>query len=277
VQTPEDARTSFISVEPRTAKILPGVGEDVFRTLQAMPGVVAPNDFTSQLVVRGSGPDQNLIVMDGVEIFNPYRLYGFISMFNPETVTDINLIAGGFPAKYGDRLSAVLDVTNKEGGRAKPMGGNISASISNANVVLEGPTPFGLRGSWLISARRTYYDLIVGPIAKSMGVVDGEVAFPSFSDVQSKIVLGPFASHKVILNGLLSRDATNIVTGDNRVTPDSASVMDQTSNQVFSGAWYYSPSKSFLSRFVISWYRNRFDTDFAAEFLDPHRIQRHIQ
>ncbi len=61
------------------------------------PGVTSPNDFTSQLVIRGSGPDENLIIMDDVEIFNPYRLYGLVSMFNPETLADITLITGGFP------------------------------------------------------------------------------------------------------------------------------------------------------------------------------------
>ncbi len=114
-QEQRDTRTSLIDLNPRSAKILPGAGEDVMRTLQSLPGVLAPNDFSSQLIVRGSGPDQNLIIMDDVEIFNPYRLYGVISMFNPDAVANVNLITVGFLARYGDRLSAVLDVTNKEG------------------------------------------------------------------------------------------------------------------------------------------------------------------
>ena len=98
-QEQSDTRTSLIDLNPRSAKVLPGAGEDVLRTLQSLPGVLAPNDFSSQLIVRGSGPDQNLIVMDDIEIFNPYRLYGVISMFNPDAVSDVNLITGGFPAK----------------------------------------------------------------------------------------------------------------------------------------------------------------------------------
>ncbi|HEY6437357.1 MAG TPA: carboxypeptidase-like regulatory domain-containing protein, partial [Ignavibacteriaceae bacterium] len=82
-QDQRDTRTSLIDLNPRDAKILPGAAEDVFRTLQSLPGVLAPNDFSSQLVVRGSGPDQNLIILDDVEVFNPYRLYGVVSMFNP--------------------------------------------------------------------------------------------------------------------------------------------------------------------------------------------------
>ncbi len=85
--------------------------------------MLAPNDFSSQLIVRGSGPDQNLIIIDDIEVFNPYRLYGVVSMFNPDAVADVNLVTGGFPAKYGDRLSAVLDVTNREGNYIKRIWG----------------------------------------------------------------------------------------------------------------------------------------------------------
>ena len=149
VQDQRDTRTSLIDLNPRDAKTLPGAAEDVFRTLQSLPGVLAPNDFSSQLVVRGSGPDQNLIILDDVEVFNPYRLYGVVSMFNPDAVDNVNLISGGFPAKYGDRLSAVLDVTNKEGTTTKALAGNVNISIVDANLVLEGKNPFNLRGSWL--------------------------------------------------------------------------------------------------------------------------------
>ncbi len=177
-QDQRDTRTSLIDLNPRDAKILPGAAEDVFRTLQSLPGVLAPNDFSSQLIVRGSGPDQNLIILDDVEVFNPYRLYGVVSMFNPDAVENVNLISGGFPAKYGDRLSAVLDVTNKEGTTAKSLSGNINISIVDANIVLEGKNPFNLRGSWLFNTRRTYYDLIIEPFVKSAKLVDDNTTFP---------------------------------------------------------------------------------------------------
>jgi hypothetical protein len=160
-QDKRDTRTSLIDLKPRSAKVLPGAGEDVFRTLQSLPGVLAPNDFSSQLIVRGSGPDQNLIIIDDVEVFNPYRLYGVVSMFNPDAVADVNLVTGGFPAKYGDRLSAVLDVTNREGITSKNFGGSLNASIVSANLVLEGRNPFGLRGSWLFNSRRDWLMIIL--------------------------------------------------------------------------------------------------------------------
>jgi len=268
-QNQSDTRVSLINVKPNSARVLPGAVTDVFRTLQALPGVLAPNDFSSQLIVRGSGPDQNLIVMDDIEIFNPYRLYGVVSMFNPEAVSSINLISAGFPAEYGDRLSAVLNVGNREGTLTKNFAGNLNASIVSANLVLEGKNPFNLPGSWLINSRRTYYDLILEPFVKNSGLVEENVSFPNFYDIQAKFVIGPFKGHKFLLNGISSRDAVEVISGKERKTPDSVSVKDNTFNEVAGFAWHYSPSKKVLNKFIVSYYRNKGDANFAGEFLDP--------
>jgi hypothetical protein len=269
IQDQRDTRTSLIDLNPRDAKTLPGAAEDVFRTLQSLPGVLAPNDFSSQLIVRGSGPDQNLIILDDVEVFNPYRLYGVVSMFNPDAVEDVNLISGGFPAKYGDRLSAVLDVTNKEGTTTKALAGNINLSIVDANVVLEGKNPFNLRGSWLFNSRRTYYDLIIEPFVKNAGLVDDNTTFPNFYDIQGKIVIGPYNGHKFLFNGILSRDAVDVVSGEERETPDSVGVYNVTNNDLLSAAWHFAPNQKILNKVVVSWYRNNGTTDFNSQILDP--------
>lgn len=269
MQGVDDTRSSLIDLKPRDAKIMPGAAEDVFRTLQSLPGVLAPNDFSSQLIIRGSTPDQNLIIMDDVEVFNPYRLYGVISMFNPEAVSDVELLTGGFPAKYGDRLSAVLDVTNKEGNSKKAFGGNVNVSIVDANVLFEGKNPFNIEGSWMINSRRTYYDLIVEPFVKNAGLVEDNVNFPNFYDFQGKLVFGPFNGHKILINGIYSRDGVNVVSGDNRRTADSIGVYNLSKNDVVSAAWHYAPNKNLLNKFITSWYRNSGDTDFDSEILDP--------
>jgi len=269
LQEQSDTRTSLIDLNPKNAKILPGAAEDVLRTLQSLPGVLAPNDFSSQLVVRGSGPDQNLIIMDDVEVFNPYRLYGVVSMFNPDAVEDVNLISGGFPAKYGDRLSAVLDVTNREGDVNKNLKGNINTSIVDANIVLEGKNPFNLKGSWLVNSRRTYYDLIIEPFVKSAGLVDDNTSFPNFYDFQTKLVFGPFNGHKFLINGIISRDGVDVVSGKERNTPDSVGVYNITRNDILSAAWHYAPSKNYLNKVVVSWYKNNGTTDFDSQILDP--------
>lgn len=268
-QEQSDTRTSVIDLDPRNAKILPGAAEDVLRTLQSLPGVLSPGDLSSQLIVRGSGPDQNLIIMDDVEVFNPYRLYGVISMFNPDAVSDVNLISGGFPAKYGDRLSAVLDVTNREGTTNKNITGSLNASIVDANLVLEGKNPFDIKGSWLLNSRRTYYDLIIEPFVKSAGLVEESTTFPNFYDIQGKLVFGPFNGHKFLFNGILSRDGVNVISGEDRTTPDSVSVFNVTRNDIVSGAWHFVPNKKLFNKFIVSWYKNSGDIDFDSQILDP--------
>jgi hypothetical protein len=268
-QAQQDTRTSVISVRPRSAQVLPGAVEDVMRTLQAMPGVVTRSDFSSQLIIRGSGPDQNLIVMDNIEVFNPYRLYGLISLFNPETVSNIGLLTGGFPVQYGDRLSAVLDVTSRDGRSDRTIEGTINTNITNANIVLEGKVPLGLDGSWIVSARRTYYDLIAGPVARRLDLVQDDVAFPNFTDLQSRLSIGPYDGHRFYINSLISRDAVNLISGENRPRPDSIAVVDRTDHYVFGVAWHYAPSDDIYSKVTLSRYKNRGDSDFEGRFLDP--------
>ncbi len=264
-QEQSDTRASVTKIDPRDAKYLPGAAEDVMRSLRSLPGVVAPNDFSAQLVVRGSGPDQNLIVLDDIEVFNPYRLYGFVSMFNPETITDITLLSGGFPAKYGDRLSAVLDVVNREGESKSAISGKLNLSVTNANLVLEGALPESLNGGWLLSGRRTYYDLILAPIAKSAKLVDGDVAFPNFRDLQFKAIVSPWAEHSFVVNALTSRDATALISGSERDRIDSISINDQSFNSLVGLAWRYTPSANFLSKTIASWYENSGETEFGGE------------
>jgi len=268
-QNQNDLRTSLFNVPPLSIKILPGGLEDVMRSLKSLPGVTSPNDFTSQLVVRGSGPDQNLIIMDEVEIFNPYRLYGLVSMFNPETLADINLITGGFPAKYGDRLSAVLDVTNREGITDKYFGMISNVNIASANIIFQGKNPLKLPGSWIISGRRTYYDLILGPFAKKAGLITDDSSFPSFEDVQVKLAFGPFGKSKFVLNGIFSKDGVDIIPGSERTNPDSVNAVDVTTNNVVSLGWHFIPNKNFISKTTLAWYRNSGDNQFDGDIIDP--------
>ncbi|HRB01062.1 MAG TPA: TonB-dependent receptor [Ignavibacteria bacterium] len=268
-QKQDDLRTSLYNIKPGNVKMLPGAVEDVLRTLQTLPGVTSPNDFTSQLVIRGSGPDQNLIVVDNVEVFNPYRLYGLVSMFNPETLSDISLITGGFPSRYGDRLSAVLDVTNREGDPNRDLSSVITASIANANLIFSGKNPFNIPGSWLVSSRRTYYDLIVGPFARNAGLITEDSSFPSFRDIQFKIALGNFNKSKFLINGIFSRDGVDIIPGAENENPDSVAVNDVSRNEMLSAAWQFNPGKNFQSNTTLSWYRNTGDNDFNSELLDP--------
>ena len=175
---PPTTAPSAVTVAPAEVLRTPGSLDNVFRTLQTLPGVSAADEFGSRMAVRGGAPDQNLTMMDGVEIHDPYRLFGLTSAFNPELIKNFELATGGFSVKYGDRLSSLLVVENREGTRSRALGGSAALSVTDANVVLEGKLPGKADGSWLVSGRRTYYDLVAARIT--------DQDFPQFADLQTK-------------------------------------------------------------------------------------------
>jgi hypothetical protein len=210
-------------VQPVQVLRTPGALDNIYRTLQTLPGVTAAEEFGSRLAVRGGAPDQNLTVMDGVEIHDPYRLFGLTSAFNPETIQRFELATGGFSVEYGDRLSSLLVVENRDGQRAERLAGSASLSITDANLVLEGGLPGDADGSWLVTGRRTYYDLVAERFTDQQ--------FPAFDDLQAKVVWEPGAGRKVSLFGLRSRQAAAL-----EIDQDSArgTFQDDTENDL---AW----------------------------------------
>jgi len=143
-----EVEISTTSLNARQITSVPMLAEaDLFRTLQLLPGVVSRSDFSSQLYVRGGSPDQNLVLLDGVTVYNPFHLGGVFSTFNVDAIKDVEFMTGGFPAEYGGRLSSVLKITNREGNSRRFAGkGNIS--LLSAKSTIEGPIP---RGSFLLS------------------------------------------------------------------------------------------------------------------------------
>ena len=137
-----EVEVSAVRLETKQLQFIPKVGGevDLFRTIQLLPGVIATSDFSNRLYIRGGSPDQNLILLDGITVYNPSHLFGLFSPFIAEAVSDVTLLAGGFPAKYGGRLSSVLDVTTKEG-NSKHFTGDASVSVIAAQALLEGPIP----------------------------------------------------------------------------------------------------------------------------------------
>jgi outer membrane receptor protein involved in Fe transport len=95
---------------------------DIFRALQMLPGVLTSSQISSGLFIRGGSPDQNLVLLDGMTVYNPTHLFGFISAFNSDAIKDVELLKGGFPAEFGGRMSAVLNVTQKDGNRDRVEG-----------------------------------------------------------------------------------------------------------------------------------------------------------
>jgi hypothetical protein len=147
------------SVSARAIEAVPRLGEpDIIRIVQLLPGVGAKNDFSTGFNVRGGEADQNLILIDGYPIYNPFHLGGLFSTFMDATVRDVTLLTGAFPARYGGRLSSVLDVRSAIEERPGVHG---SAEVSLLGATGAAAGGIGGIGSWLIAARRTYADRVV--------------------------------------------------------------------------------------------------------------------
>ena len=148
-----------VIVSREVFKRVPVIGEpDVLRVVQLLPGVVATNDFTAGYNVRGGESDQNLVLLNGYPIYNPFHLGGLFGTFIDETVGSFELVPGGFPARYGTRLSSVLNVTPREEERSG-VHGSASVSVLASTVSLGGTV--GGRTSWNAAVRRTYADRFV--------------------------------------------------------------------------------------------------------------------
>jgi hypothetical protein len=150
-------------------KIVPGLGEaDVLRAVELLPGVVSTSDFSSAFNVRGGSADQNLILLDGFPIFNPFHLGGLFSVFNGDVVARAELLAGGFGAEYGGRVSSVLTVETEPGSRGDGIEGAAGVSILATRLSLRGDLPvrdsLGRRGGWIVSGRRSYFDALLASV-----------------------------------------------------------------------------------------------------------------
>jgi hypothetical protein len=156
---------------------------DILKVLQLMPGVQGGDDGTSGLYVRGGSPDQNLVLLDGVPVYQVSHIGGFLSVFNSDAIKNVTLTKGGFPARFGGRLSSVLEIDMKDGNLTEFHGeGGIGTLASR--LTLEGPIVKN-KASFMVSYRRSYIDVLMKPIIKAAArsAESGNSNFKSSSDL----------------------------------------------------------------------------------------------
>jgi hypothetical protein len=155
-----------ISINSQQIKLLPTLGgeSDLIKILQLTPGVQQGREGSSDILVRGGSPDQNLILLDNVPLYYINHLGGFVSVFNPDIVKDVTLIKGGFPAYYGGRLSSVIDIKTIDG-NSDNYSGSASIGMLSAKLFLQGPV-IKDKLTFSVSGRRFMYDLITIPLSK---------------------------------------------------------------------------------------------------------------
>lgn len=187
----QEARPSIYTLRTKEFEFTPTfIESDLFRTLQAIPGVVATSDFSSALYVRGGGPDQNIVLFDDAEVYMPFHLGGLFSTFDLDAIESARFLTGGFPARYGGRLSSVLEVESKV---SEGKGVSKGVELSGLAASLKFGSPF-----CLFSFRHTYFD-------KTLKLFN--IDFPyHFYDGQGSIKLKPFKNIILKGSGFISGD-----------------------------------------------------------------------
>jgi hypothetical protein len=211
----KSSQMSAINIPIAQIKTVPSLmGEnDVIKALQLLPGVKAGADGSAGMYVRGGGPDENLLLLDGIPVYNVNHLFGFFSVFNADAIKDVTLYKGSFPARFGGRLSSVVDIRMNDGDNQR-YHGNITIGLIASKFNFEGPL-FGEKTTFNISARRTYADLLLKPfisssISKNNGGGDANFAY-YFYDLNAKITHTFSEKDKVYVSAF---------TGDDVITTD---------------------------------------------------------
>lgn len=216
-----DGITGTFSIDPGQISSLPSLGEpDIFKSLQLLPGISATDESSSGLVVRGNAPDQNLITLDGFTLYHVDHFFGLFSTFNPNTINKVDLYKGGFSARYGGRISSVIDATSKNGNLAKFKGG-IGLNVTSLNGYFE--TPVGKKLSIVFGIRTSHSSLLESDIYNQflsenrVDVLQAEepdfgeeeiVLEPSFNfyDINSKVRFKPKKGTVIDFSLFLSED-----------------------------------------------------------------------
>jgi len=237
---------------------------DLLRVIQLMPGVQSGGEGSTGFYVRGGGPDQNLILLDGVPVYNASHLFGFLSVFNTDAISRAELIKGGFPARYGGRLSSVLDITMKEGNMNRFRGEGSVGPLA-LKLTAEGPIVKN-KVSFLLSARRTFMDLFLLPLNLSRKSATGFSYY--FYDINAKINWKINEKHRLYLSAYTGEDNLSLRFRDKNVYSGSSYRLKSKlgwNNVTTALRWNYAVSPSLFMNTTLTYTRFRFKTGSGLE------------
>lgn len=199
IKRPEMSVNKMSIKEIKTMPVVLGEA-DILKSIITLPGVTNAGEGQSGFNVRGGGADQNLILLDEATIFNSSHLFGFFSVFNPDAIKDIKLYKGGIPARYGGRLSSVLDIYQKEGNsNSFHMNGGIG--IISSRLLAEGPIVKD-RGSFLVAGRASYAHIF-------LNLADNPNS-AYFYDLNTKLSYRLNENNNIYFSGYFGRDVFDI-------------------------------------------------------------------
>jgi outer membrane receptor for ferrienterochelin and colicin len=208
IEVVRSSEMSTVQLNAKEIKSIPAIaGEtDLLKAITVLPGIKPGVDGSSGFYVRGGSIDQNLILLDGVPIYNPYHMWGYLSSFNADAINNVVITKGAFPARYGGRLSSVVDITMKEGNNQE-WTKDFTIGLLSAKASVSGPLVKD-KSAIMFTARRTYADLIIVPILNSTNSIEGYTSKEgyNFTDLNLKLNYKISDRDRLYFSGLYSRD-----------------------------------------------------------------------
>ena len=269
-QKPSDVTTSFKSLTFEEIRRFPGGLEDIGRVIQSLPGISLTSDGRNDLLVRGGSPAENLFVVDGFEVSNINHFGsqgatgGPVSVLNLDFVRNVNFLTGGFSAKYGDKLSSVVEIDQRAGNSEKFFGKiNLSGTGFGANF--EGPISKKNKSSWLVSARRSYLDLIFNAAGFSF--------VPEYTDFQAKADYRINDKNSIEFNSFGALDKVRFNNDTEEKKQNNLDILTNNQNSYSAGfSWKTLLTKnSFLVSSVSRNYTNFFFSQRDSNFNEIFR------
>jgi hypothetical protein len=261
----ETGSTAYV-VRPTEIRETPGGFDNPFHVFQVLPGVAAIDDESGKLAVRGAGPEHNIVVLDGVQIHNPYRFSELTSSFlNTDTAATVSLDASGLDARYGGRLSSVTAIETRDGTRERRLAASGAIGLANGHVLLEGRLPNTETGSWWLTTRGTYYRPVVGLFRSGV--------MPSFGDVQFKMTVRPTPRTSVSVFALAGRESM-----DNRDRIADTTSWFNGSNALGLATLKWTPNRRLATTTTVSAYTHgTLDHDESFPLTDAFERRADVQ
>ena len=272
----EKTQMSTIDVPIETIKRIPALlGEvDVLKAIQLLPGVQSGGEGQNGLYVRGGSPDQNLILLDGVPVYNASHILGFFSVFNADAIKNVTLVKGGFPARYGGRLSSVIDISMKEGNNQKFQTEG-SIGLISSKLSIQGPI-YKDKTSFIVSARRTYLDVLAAPfVAAAQAGQSEKVGIAAyFYDLNAKVNHKINDKHRLFLSTYTGKDVLAFDFKDVSSNGNYDKLKSGTNygNLTLAGRWNWQIKKNLFANTTLTSSRYGFNFLTSSESKEGNKI-----
>jgi hypothetical protein len=222
-----NSRLGLTTIPLKQLTSTPALGEpDLLKSIQSQPGIKGGVEGSAGIFVRGGSLGENLFLLDDVPMYNVSHLYGFLSVFNSSIVKDIKIMKGSFPARYGGRTSSVIDVRSRDGSN-QSVNKEVSLGFISSKFTVEGPL-FNDKSTFLLSGRRSYFDLYSG-ILKKISLLDKGFPDYYFYDLNAKVTHTFSQKDKIYLNFYKGRD--HIINKNESISYDASKILSENLNE----------------------------------------------